>query len=485
MENLDSNNSDGRIRIAGAQRAKARYSDAIFKAYDVRGKYPKEINEEIAYKIGRAVARFLIFETQDKSFRLRSQRINHLVIARDNRLSSEDLAKVLIEGIRDEGIDVIDIGLATTPMFYFSAIKWKADGGVMITASHNPKEYNGFKIIRNKAMSVGENTGLQEIKKLVKKNKFQTKPDRGRLEKREILQEYINHNLDFIHLGNIQPLKIVADTANGTAGLVVPELFKHIPLVKLIHIFSELDGNFPNHAPDPNPSHPETIQAIQQKVLSEKADLGMAFDGDGDRIIFVDENSRVINPDLIAAIIIHYYFKNAGKILYTVVASRIVKEEIENNHNNPICSKVGHTFIKEKMEKEKITFGAESSGHYYFKNKSVLESPLTALLMVIEIISKTGKTFSELIKPFQKYYLDRINFKTKRPQKIIKRIENKFKKSAKTSHLDGLTIESPDWWFNIRPSNTEPVIRLTIEAQTEDLLEEKKKEISKLVPFSS
>ena len=457
--------------------------DKIFKAYDVRGKYPKEINEEIAYKIGRAVARFLIFETQDKSFRLRSQRINHLVIARDNRLSSEDLAKVLIEGIRDEEIDVIDIGLATTPMFYFSAIKWKADGGVMITASHNPKEYNGFKIIRNKAISVGDNTGLRKIKKLVKKNKFQTKPARGRLEKRDILLEYINYNLDFIHLGNIQSLKIVVDTTNGTAGLVVPELFKHIPSVKLIHIFSELDGNFPNHAPDPNPSHPETIQAIQQKVLSEKADLGVAFDGDGDRIIFVDENSRVINPDLIAAIIIHYYFKNAGKIVCTTASSRNLKEEIKDSNNTLVISKVGHTFLKQTMAREKAVFGCESSGHYYLESNYFIDSPLIILLKILEILSRTKMPLSELIKPFEKYYQEKIDLKIKNVKNL--KLASKYKNAGyQVSYIDGLTIEFPDWWFNLRKSNTEPILRLFIEAITKELLKEKKQELLKLIPSS-
>lgn len=457
--------------------------DKIFKAYDVRGKYPKEINEEIAYKIGRAVARFLISETQDKSFRLRSQRLEHMVVGRDNRLSSEDLAKVLIEGIRDEGIDVIDIGLATTPMFYFSAIKWKADGGVMITASHNPKEYNGFKIIRNKAMSVGENTGLQEIKKLVKKNKFQTKLSRGRLEKREILQEYINHNLEFIHLGNIQPLKIVADTANGTAGLVVPELFKHIPSVKLIHIFSELDGNFPNHAPDPNPFHPETIQAIQQKVLSEKADLGVAFDGDADRIIFINEKGESVNPDFIAALLIDYFYKRAGKIVYTVIASRAIQEEIKDTGNIPVCSKVGHTFIKEKMKQENAVFGFESSGHYYLRDNYSLDSPLIILLKILEILSRTKMPLSELIKPFEKYYQEKIDLKVKNVKNL--KLASKYKiVGYQISYIDGLTIEFPDWWFNLRPSNTEPIFRLFIEAITKELLKEKKQELLKLIPSS-
>lgn len=462
--------------------------DAIFKAYDIRGVYPKEINEEIAYKIGRASARFLISKTQDKSFRLRSQKLEHMVVARDNRLSSEDLAKVLIEGIRDEGIDVIDIGIATTPMFYFSAIKWKADGGIMITASHNPKEYNGFKIAGREAAPIGENSGLRKIKGLIRKNKFKTESSRGRLEKREILQEYINHNLNFVHLGNIKPFKIVVDTANGTAGLVIPGLFKHVPSAKLVHIFSELDGSFPNHAPDPGPSHPETIRVIQERVLSEKADLGVAFDGDADRIIFINEKGKSVNPDFIAVLLIHYFYNRAGKIIYTVIASRAIQEEIKDTGNIPVCSKVGHSFVKEKMEEENAVFGFESSGHYYLKDNYFLDSPLIILLKILEILSRTKMPLSELIKPFEKYYQEQFDLKIKNVgNKVsyisgtLRKVEKKYKKDGKISHLDGLTIEFPEWWFNFRASNTEPILRLTIEAITKELLEEKKPKLRQLV----
>lgn len=421
--------------------------DKVFKAYDIRGKYPEEINEEIAYKIGRATAKFL--------------KARQLIIGQDNRRSSGDLFKCISEGVRDEGIDVIDIGLITTPMLYYSVIKYNLDGGIMITASHNPSNWNGFKIVREKAISLGLNSGLKKIKKIIEKDKsanWRKDKSRGELIKKDILKDYVEDILKSVDLRDTKPLKIFVDYSNGTANMVVEELFKNTS-IKLIN------------------------------SISEKIDFGVIFDRDGDRIVFIDEKKQTISPDLITALIIRYCFKNAGKILHTVVASRIVREEIENNHNTPICSRVGHTFIKEKMEKEKITFGAESSGHYYFKNKSVLESPLTTLLMVIEIISKTGKTFSELVKPFQKYYLDRIDLKLKnvgyQVSYIIRKIEEEYNKYSKISKVDGLTIKFSDWWFNIRPSNTEPVLRLTIEAQTKELLEKKKKEISKLVPFFS
>ena len=414
--------------------------DKIFKAYDIRGVYPNELNEEIGYKIGRATAKFL--------------KAKEIIIGRDNRNSSDNLFKVLSEGIRDQGVNVIDIGLSTTPMLYFAAAKWGIKGGVMITASHNPLEYNGFKIVQKDAMPVSENSGLKKIKKLVEENKFKTK-NRGEIKKRVILKEYIENILRFNDLGSIRPFKISVDTNGGTAKLVISELFKKLPI----------------------------------QEVSERADLGISFDGDGDRIVFIDEKGKKIAPDLITVLLIHYFFRNKKKILYTVIASQIVKQEIEKNDNTLICSEVGHTFIKEKMKNKKIDFGAESSGHYYLKDNYFNESPFLILLKVLKIISKENKSLSELVKPFQKYYLERINTKVENvghsTSHIMKEIEKKYKKIGKISRLDGLTIEFPDWWFNFRPSHTEPVIRLTLEAKTKELLEEKKKELSKLILSSA
>ena len=476
--------------------------DKIFRAYDIRGIYPKEINEKIAYKIGRAVAEFLISETQASSFKLETPSTSfrkmketesmYLVIGRDNRLSSERLAKVIIEGVRDQGVNVIDIGISTTPMFYFAVTNWKITGGVMITASHNPPEYNGFKIVRDGGMSMGEDSGLRKIKKLAEKDKsasWRKDRNRGQIQSKEIFRGYIENILSLAETRTIKPFKIVVDTANGTAGLVIPELFKKIPVyladrrVNLIHIFAKLDGSFPNH--NPNPANPENTKALQEKVLSEKADLGIAFDGDGDRIFFIDEKGERINPNLIFALLIKNFFPNQGKILYDVTSSRIVKEEIEETGNIPICSEVGHTFVKEKMREEDIIFGAESSGHYYFKDNYFIESPFIVLLKVLGVLSKTKMPLSELVKPFQKYYQERINIEVKNLEEKTKEIEKKYKKGAKISYLDGLSIEFEDWWFNIRPSHTEPVIRLTLEAQTKELLEQKKKELIELIPSSA
>ena len=441
--------------------------DKIFKAYDIRGIYPDDIDEKIAYKIGQAVAKFL--------------KAKELVIGRDVRNSSESLSKVLAEGIRDQGVNVIDIGLTTSPMFYFYVAENNLEGGAMVTASHNPPKYNGFKIVSKGAMPVGDISGLEKIQRLMENNKFKDK-DRGQIEERSVLDEYIKNILKFCSIENIKSLKIVADTTNGTAGLILPELFKKFPS-QLIHIFSELDGSFPNHGP--NPLKPENTKALQEKVLLEKADLGIAFDGDGDRIIFVDEKGERVEPDIITALLVNYFFKEKDKILFTAITSKLVEEETKKVGAIPIRYKVGYTFIKEKMKREKIIFAAEPSGHYYFRDNYFIESPFIVLLRVLEILSKETRPLSELLKKFKRYYLESINFSIKDSSKIIKEIEEEYKKNGNISRLDGLTREFEDWWFNLRPSNTEPILRLTIEAKTKELLEQKKKEFTKLVLSSS
>jgi len=437
--------------------------EKIFRVYDIRGIYPNEINEDMAYKIGRAVAKFL--------------KSKEIVIGRDNRLSSELLSKSLCEGVQDEGVDVLDIGIVTTPMFYLVVAKYDYDGGIMITASHLPKEYNGFKIVRANAMPVGMDSGLGKIKKIVKgdySTKWQGK--RGQLSKRDVLFHYLKNILRFIDKKSIKPLKVVIDTANGTAGLVVKELAKILP-INIIHLFSELDGSFPNH--QPNPIIPENTRVVQKKVLSQKADLGIAFDGDGDRILFIDEKGQRINPNFIAALIINRIFKNANRrISFDTPTSWIVRQEIKKSGNIPILTRVGHTFLKEKILREKAIFGAESSGHYYFIDDYSVESPFFVLFKILEIISKERKLLSKLIKPFEKYYLERNDLEIEKPDKKIKELEKKYKKPSKLSLYDDLTIEYPKWWFNIRISNTDPAItRLAIEAKTKDLLEKKKKEL--------
>ena len=442
----------------------------IFKAYDIRGIYPKEINEETAYLIGRAYINFL------------NKKSPKIVVGRDNRLSSPRLFKALTRGIIEQGANVIDIGLSTTPMLYFSVANFKFDGGINITASHNPFQYNGFKIVKEKAIPISEKTGLREIQKLAGKPGFLS-PKFGSLRKKNILKDYLRFNLKEFNPQNFRSLKAVVDTANAVVGIVGPEIFKKVP-GKIHYLFLKLDGRFPNHQPDPLVK--KNLEGLQKAVKNKKANLGIAFDGDGDRVVFIDEKGEIISGDLISALISSLILKESPgqKILYDVRSSNIVPETIKKWKGIPVVSRIGHSFIKSKMMKENILFAGEFSGHFYHREHFFCEAPFFVIFKILEEISQSGKTLSALIKPFKKYYhSEEINFEVKNKKKVLKTLGNKFSKKGKVSKIDGLRIDFKDWWFNVRPSNTEPFLRLVIEAKTKKLMEEKKKEIIKSIPF--
>lgn len=415
--------------------------DKIFRAYDIRGIYPKEINEEIAYKIGNNIGSGV------------------LIVAKDNRPSSNKLSKAIIKGANDAGVNVIDIGLSTSPMFYFAVKKLKASGGIMITASHNSEKYNGFKIVKNNALPINNNI-LNKIKQNIKNNhKLIIVKKKGITTKKNVLKDYVKQILNLTHTDKIDRFKVAVEAKNKMA----------------ISIVSELDKN---------------LKKLSTTNLFSKADLGIVFDSDGDRIFFIDENGRKIDPDVISAIIIHYYFKSAGRILCTVASSRIVKQEAVNNGNKIVLSRIGHSFIKKIMAREKIVFSSEASGHYCFKGVGYFEAPLLIFIRIMEVLSKVKSPLSKLVEKFDNLYRERINIKIKNIKKsnlLIKNIENKYKKTShngqlpKISHIDGLTMEYDNWWFNLRTSNTEPVLRLTIEADTKELLVEQKQKLFELI----
>jgi phosphomannomutase len=442
--------------------------DKIFKAYDIRGIYPIEINEDIAYKVGRGVAKFL--------------KAGKIVIGRDNRLSSDSLFQALCDGVQDEGTDVLDIGITTTPIFYLVVTKYGYGGGVMISASHNPKEYNGFKIVKSGSMPIGEESGLLQIKKIVRKltpihSKHKIK--RGKLEQRDVLQHYLKNILRFVDIESIKPLKVVVDTANGAAGPIIEELDKRLPIT-MVHLFSELDGRFPNH--QPNPMHPAATATLQEKILKQKADFGIAFDGDGDRILFIDEKGERINPNYIAALIVNRFFNKAGgRISFDTPTSWTLREEIKKTGNIPICTKVGHVYLKEKILRQKAIFGAESSGHYYLLDDYSVESPFYVFFRILELLSKEKKSLSQMIKPFEKYYMDGAVFKTDNAEKKMKKVEKFYKDAPRISLYDGVSIDYPNWHFVLRLSHTEPVMRLVVEATTQKLLDTKMKQIKSLL----
>lgn len=414
--------------------------DKIFRAYDIRGIYPSEVNEKIADRIGRAF--------------IKTGKIKNLVIGRDNRSSSRGLFKAICEGISAKGVDIIDIGLTTTPMFYYAVVKLNLDGGIMITASHNPLKYNGFKIVKKGAEPVDKND-LDKIKKIVKYGQLVgDSGKKGSIIKKDILDDYIDNILSFCHPESINKFRINIDTSNGTAKEVVFKLASKLP-----------------------------IKLTQKKTLPKDADLGVVFDSDGDRLVFIDKKRGRIDPDLIAAILIRYYFNSSGKIVYTVASSRIIKKEAERSRNEAICSKVGHSHIEELMAKEEAVFGSEPSGHYYFKNTYCADSPLVVFLKILEIMSQTKMSLEDLTNQFQKYYKEEIKIKIKNTAQasLFKKIRS-FGRTGKISHFDGLTVEYDNWWFNLRASNTEQVMRLTIEADTRELLKEKIKELTPFLP---
>lgn len=442
--------------------------DKIFKAYDIRGIYPTEINEDIAYKVGRGVAKFLKAEK--------------IVIGRDNRLSSDSLFRALCDGVQDEGTNVLDIGITTTPVFYLVVTKYGYGGGVMISASHNPKEYNGFKIVKSGSMPVGEESGLQEIKRITRKLTpihFKHEIKRGKLEQRDVLQHYLKNILRFVDIETIKPLKVIIDTANGAVGPIIKELDKRLPIT-IIHLFSELDGRFPNH--QPNPMHPAATAMLQEKILKQKADFGIAFDGDGDRILFIDEKGERINPNYIAALIVNRFFKKAGgRISFDTPTSWTLREEIKKTGNIPICTKVGHVYLKERILRQKAIFGAESSGHYYLLDDYSVESPFFVFFKILELLSKEKKSLSQMIKPFKKYFIDGAIFKADNAEKKIKKVEKFYKDAPRLSLYDGLSVDYPNWHFVLRLSHTEPVMRLVVEAKTQKLLDVKMKQIKSLL----
>jgi phosphomannomutase len=449
----------------------------IFKAYDIRGIYPHQLSPKTAEIIGRAFVKFLK--------KKRKKKIN-IVVGRDNRVSSPILAQSLKKGILTEGADVIDIGLGPTPMFYFAVWKYGYDGGVQVTASHNPPQYNGFKIVREKAGMVGENSGLGEIRKIalgLEKKEAKKSPRKGRIKKKNVLKNYLNFNLKGINLKEIKPLKIAIDTGNAVSGILIPELKKYLPC-KIYHLFPKLDGNFPNHLP--NPLEEKNIKDLKKFVREKRCDLGVAFDGDGDRVIFVAENGKMISSDYITSLIAKEILKkNRGaKILYNICSSNIIKEVVKDNGGVPIATKVGHTFVKEKMMETQAIFAGEFSGHYYLKSHHFCEAPLVIFFEILKQISLKNKSISEILKSFEKYFHSgQINLKVKNKKKALKLLEKKYKRGKK-SLLDGLRVDFRDWWFNARPSNTEDLLRVVVEANKKSLMKEKLKEIMRILKKS-
>ncbi len=443
----------------------------IFRSYDIRGIYPAEINEEIVYKIGLALC--MMFPDVEK-----------ICVGRDARTSTPQLFTSLAKAITDAGKDVVDIGLVSTPMAYFASGKYGFGVTVQITASHNPKEYNGLKICRENAIALSYETGIGKIEELVTSiSEENIKANRkGKIEELDIVRDYVQHILSFVDID--KPIKLVLDASNGAVGPVAVEIFRHIPSVKLTPLCIEPNGKFPNHSPDPMKD--DAIVMLREKVLESGADLGVIFDADGDRVMFVDEKGQRVGCDIMAALIsMEVLFNNSSaSIVYDVRSTKALREIIEENGGNPVLTRVGHAYIKETMRKHNAEFGAELSGHYYFKKNYFADSGLIALMKVLNIISKDNRPLSKIVSEIKRYYsTGEINFHVEDPNVVISFIEKRMIQlnPVNVMKIDGLTVEFKDWWFNLRKSNTEPLVRLNLEANTMELMEEKKKFIANLI----
>jgi len=435
----------------------------IFHKYDIRGIYPSQINEETVYKIAKA----FVFFTKSKK----------ILVARDKRKSSDSLHKALIKGITEMGCDVIDIGYSTTPLFYYSVATLKADSGIIITASHNEGKFNGLKLTKKNAYPF-RYSEISKIKQLIETKNFiiSKKIKKGKIYYKNVIDKYVSKLLKYSKIK--RKLKVVIDTGNGMGHLTVSKVFSKLN-INTTYIFKEIDQTYPNHLA--NPLKTETLKDLQKKVLEKKADLGIAFDGDCDRVGFVDENGKIIPMDLITALLSKTILKKKpkSKILHDLRSSRIVKETIIKNNGIPIEYKVGHAFIKEKMHKDNIIFSGEVSGHYFYSDFFCCENSILTCLLVMNEIN--NYKLSEIIKPFRKYYKTKeINFKNKNCTKILKDLEHKYK-TGKIKKTDGIKIDYKDWWFNLRLSNTENLLRLNLEANTKELMTQKLKEIKKII----
>jgi phosphomannomutase len=440
----------------------------IFKAYDVRGVVPDELDEESARRIGAAFASWA-----------GEAGVRKIVIGRDCRLSSPTLATAVREGIVSQGTDVVDLGLASTDLLYFGSGSLDA-GGVMLTASHNPPQYNGLKFCLPGAKPVGQDSGLAEIRERAERNELPPASSPGRVEERDLLDAYVEHVLSFIDASAIRPLTVVADTANGMGGLVVPAVFARLP-VTLIHLFPDLDGTFPNHPADP--IDPENQRDLRREVLAAHADIGLAFDGDADRVFVVDERAEGVSGSEITALVAQAMLerKPGATIVYNLISSWAVPEVIREHGGTPVRTRVGHSFIKQVMAETGAVFGGEHSGHYYFGDNYGADSGLIAAVIVLEQLSRAGKPLSEILAPFRRYASSgEINSRVEDQAAKIEELAAAFR-DGRQDRTDGLTVEFDDWWFNVRPSNTEPLVRLNVEARTEELLKEKTEELLGLI----
>jgi len=443
----------------------------IFKAYDVRGVYPGEVNEDAARAIGAAFVAYL--------------QAKRIAVSRDMRLSSPTLAEAFIDGATSQGCDVVNYGMMATDMLYFAVATDGHDGGVQITASHNPKQYNGMKMVRKDAWPLSGDEGLAEIRQMIIGG---TTPPaaahRGAVTTKDVLEPYVAHVMSFIDVSVIKPFNVVLDAGSGMGGLVAPKLFERLPC-KTTRLCFEIDGRFPNH--EANPLIEENRRDIVERVIAEKADIGIAWDGDADRCFFIDGTGEFVSGDFVTALLAEaFLLKHPGAtVIYDLRASYAVRDTAARLGGTSLMNRVGHAFFKKRMRETNGIFGGEVTGHYYFRDNFYADNGFIPALLMLELMSKKGQSLHELLKPLaRKYFISgEINTKLKSMDEVPPRlvaIGAKYADGAQYE-LDGLSVEYPDWHFNVRPSNTEPLLRLNLEATTPEKMAQKRDEVLALI----
>ena len=434
---------------------------SIFKAYDIRGTYPDQIDARIAFKIGAAMVRFLSAK--------------RLVVGRDMRTMAPEIQDAVIDGMLNQGCDVVDIGLASTPMVYYAIGKLPCDGGLAVTASHNPKQYIGFKLCRQEARPLSGDTGIKDIERLVLGPELPKAARAGKRDFVDVKKDWIAHIAGFS--ARNAPMKIVVDYANGMGAHESPATFAKIPGLTVVPLYDQLDGTFPNH--EANPLVESNLDELRKAVKQHRAALGLAFDGDADRCAFVDEQGRTVHADLITVILARGMLQRfPGKgIIYDLRSSKVVPEEIVKMGGRPVRERVGHSFMKETMRRQDCIGGGELSGHFYFAENYFTDCGVLAAILVMNQLSQEKKTLKQAADALRKYHgTGEINFKVADKEALMKKVEARYK-DGKIDFLDGITVAYPTWWVNVRPSNTEPYLRMCLEADTEPLMREKRDEL--------
>ena len=454
--------------------------DKIFKAYDVRATYPNPLNEEVAWKIGHATGQFFRRSRQNIPAEQKVRQENAVVVGRDMRTSSPSVAAALIEGLRSTGMDVIDIGMIDTSMIYFAINHEDAVGGIQTTASHNPANYNGFKISGPKAKPIGAATGLEDIKRIASMLRPGQTGVMGKLTTKDLWEPYKAHVRQFLDLK--RPLRVVVDASNGMAGKMVPIVFGDAPNLEIIPLYFEITGSFTH---EPNPLVEANLADLKKKIAEVKPDLGVCFDGDADRCIFLTEDAAPVGADLVTALVARDFLSRpenkGGTIVYDLRSSHVVADEVKAAGGVPRRDRVGHAFIKKTLAETGAVFGGELSGHFYFRDNFFADSGAIAFARVLSVLSEQNKPFSQLVAPLKRYAQSgEMNFQVEDKDLKIRDLAEAYR-NYQVDYLDGITVDAGDWWFNVRKSNTEPLLRLNLEAKTAGLLDEKLNELKRIL----